>query len=154
MLSNFFKVTSKIPTINNGGCLIGVYAAYLYLEKNGCNMSSFKVIQFALDEYPIECNKKWIEGTFDNVPQSSWHFAFLYEGETYDAEGKLNCKEYASKYRIIMDVLDIDDGLLDEFFIQCINEDQWNDTFERDIYVPLIASELDIDLSEVLCEFD
>lgn len=55
---------------------------------------------------------------------------------------------------ICMEILDIDDGLLDEFFIQCLNEDQWNDTFERAIYVPFIESELEIDLSEVLCEFD
>lgn len=138
-----FKI---IPNKNNGGCLFFCYVFWLWINKFNHPKDDFKIIQYDYSAKKIEYNVKWLKGESDSHPLASYHFTWIFQGVEYDAEGFVKQSSYESKHR---EILDIDFNLIEKFFVDALNNNDWNDSFDRVQAISYIKHLYDIDLDHI-----
>jgi len=128
---------SSISYIDQGGCGIAALAMYRWLKMN----EGVKVKFVYLDsrEYNHNQNKQYIEKK-DGCPNACNHIAISYNKEFIDCSSVVDISMYT--FRIVT--------ANESALIDTINNiGSWNESFDREKYIPLIEKKLGVKLSDV-----
>lgn len=144
-LDLFFETIKPIPSKDCGGCLIFCYAFFLFLHRNKLSTKSFKIIQYDYNGRAwTRSNLRFIYGG-RNRPQSSYHFTFVYDGVEYDCEGRFDKNRVSSLERTILPFPDR--KALVRFCVNSIKYSNWNWTFRREKWMPIVNKYLGISMT-------
>lgn len=136
-LGEVMDFLSRIPSINSGGCGISALAMFRWLKKhNSLKNTKFVYFHFSMGE--LNDNSDALKnGTKLNAPP---HCVLMHDYILIDADGEVDEREWGEHSLIIEDESKVVDS---------INSDDWNPSFEREHWVPIIEKKLGIDLSDV-----
>lgn len=154
-ISPFFDAITDIPDKNRGGCLFFCYAFWKWLKKHGHETETFQISQYDENQRAdIDSNLEWINGNADN-PTSSYHFSWWYQDNHYDAEGAVDDSIYSDLDSEVLYGLNTSRCcLVEEFCREALLYSGWNDRFCRKLAIHTIKETLDIDLGDVMRNFD
>jgi len=145
-LEDVRRFLDKVPMINCGGCGISALAMYRWLKKNFPEQASKVIFHFFhRDRESFENNESLIKNNAYNennilIPA---HIGFQIKNLTKIIDSEKVVKKSRYGYQ-----LDFDS---EHILMYAINKlCGWNDMFNREQSVPVIAKELGIDLSDVL----
>lgn len=130
---------NDVEDINWGGCAIAMLAMYRWLKKNNQLKpdTCFIFLHDNTDRY--ERNKESLSN-IGQTPTACTHACLYHDGKYIDSKSNIDIRNYRFMLKIDSE----------EFIVESINNrSAWNDTFERDKYVPDIAEDLEIDLSDL-----
>lgn len=140
-----------IPNLNEGGCLISAYSMYLYLRKTKQLPNDFKIYHIARPELQrFMLDKSFNSDTPEKYAVGCDHALIYTNGMVFDSE-----EERLLDIDIIASVnsIKIDPSGKERHILAHINVAGWNKKFDRSTYVPQIANELGIDLSNIKLKF-
>ena len=144
-LESVVKTLDVIPNLNRGGCGISALAIYRWCKENGVEVSDRPFVVLCEDEWELEHNNiACQEGDVDEI----WipHVVIEVDGILWDSTGN---EHQHSEYSLLSYSYRQDYQLSEEELLGIINTDAWNSTFNRNKFTDVIATELDIDLSDV-----
>lgn len=130
------KFLNSIDYINNGGCAVSALAMYLWLEKHGKLGRNNKIVYLYKSNNITSYaqNQRLIENNGGNGSSCS-HAVLKYRGRLIDCEEKVNTKDYSYKQTF---------NDINLVRLTLNNVHSWNDSFERDKYIPLIEKTLGV----------
>jgi hypothetical protein len=125
--------------INYGGCGISAYAMFLWLQKSNMLTEDVKVVflHFSTSKKDFQTNQSfYLQG--QGNPVAPEHVVLMKNGVMIDSSGiykKIN--NYA--YQLSVSIEKAED-----FLVNSLNSDSWNNMFDRPIVVPIIEKDLGI----------
>lgn len=141
-LEDFYAKIKDIPDKGFGGCLLFCYAFFMFLRKNKISAKSFKIVQYAHGKSAIISNLKFLNSDA-NHPVASYHFTFKYLGKEYDCNGIVK----GAPNRVVSKTLPIKKfGMMRVFCKTAMLYGNWNKTFNRNKWQPVIEQRLGIKL--------
>lgn len=148
-VKEFFDKISDIGDKNAGGCLFFCYLFFCWLRKNDYPTDSFEIIQMSSDfeQNRIQENIEFINKQRDSAVASA-HFAWRYNGEEYDSEGKLNHVRWTYYTKATLPLF----GDVNAIVALCENaliNGRWNTWFDRNATIPIITERFGIDFSHL-----
>lgn len=131
-----------IECMNDGGCGIAVLSMHRWLVKNTVENFEHDFLSCytsgGIDRY-IRNQDCLVDKKGDLIAPN--HMAYCYGGRTWDSSGELRVEDY----RFTLKIGD------ERNLVKMINNvNEWNRMFDRKKYVPMIESQLNIDLSDVV----
>lgn len=151
-LKELREYLNSIPNINRGGCLISAYSMFLYLKKTNQLPEGFKILQISDNVVQRFLLMRQLESKDPTKYTGGCQHAMCRVGGIIFDSGEsrpidIDPIAFASS-------VPVDPETQSEYIIAQINTDGWNDEFNREKYVPAIAEELGIDLSNIRLDFD
>ena len=147
-VQEFFDKICDISDKNKGGCLLFCYLFFCWLRKNNYPTDSFEIIQMSSDyENRIQENIEFINKQRDSAVSSA-HFAWRYNGEEYDSEGKLNHARWTYYTKATLPLF----GDANAIVALCENaliNGRWNTCFDRNPTIEIVAARFGIDFSHL-----
>jgi hypothetical protein len=128
-----------VDCINYGGCGISAYAMFLWLQKSNMLTEDVKVVflHFSTSKKDFQTNQSfYLQG--QGNPVAPEHVVLMKNGVMIDSSGvykKIN--NYA--YQLSVSIEKAED-----FLVNSLNSDSWNNMFDRPIVVPIIEKDLGI----------
>jgi hypothetical protein len=128
-----------VDCINYGGCGISAYAMFLWLQKSNMLTEDVKVVflHFSTSKKYFQTNQSfYLQG--QGNPVAPEHVVLMKNGVMIDSSGvykKIN--NYA--YQLSVSIEKAED-----FLVNSLNSDSWNNMFDRPIVVPIIEKDLGI----------
>lgn len=139
------KFLDDIPTINDGGCGFAALSLYLWLKKNGYNVSKTEIVYMHRHEdSSYKDNKKFLENKSKRAGACS-HAVLSHKGIFIDSSGVISNDSiyHPDSYSFNLFI-----KFNEEFFKKSLsNMDDWNYMFNREQCVPIIERGFGIDLT-------
>lgn len=142
-LKSVQNVLNSICDINYGGCGISALAMYRWLKNNNKlkGNESFTYLYISFDNCFYE-NDPILKKEVDRRLSSCSHIMLNRGGKHYDSEGSNVKSRFTRKHKKITE----------EQLIESLNFGEWNDTFDRETYIPFIEKKLNVDLSDIVVD--
>lgn len=136
----------NISDINAGGCGISALAMYRWLKKNNqlAGDESFTYLYCDKDEnFKVNSKVLTTKQLFSlrrrKKMGSASHIMLFHNGVNIDSEGSHIQSRYGERH----------EGIVEKLLVESIQFGGWNSSFNREYFVPKIASKLGVDLSDV-----
>lgn len=130
---------NKIDCINAGGCGISAYAMYLWLRKNNMLTEDTQIVflHHSYSENDFQKNQSfYIQGVGN--PVAPEHVVLYRKGEYIDSSGVYTkANRYSFKLAVSLEKAE-------DFLVNSLNDNNWNNWFDRPSVVPMIEKELGI----------
>jgi hypothetical protein len=135
---------SAIPYIDAGGCGISAYAMYLWLKKENQMPQDFKFVflHYNCSADNFYSNRSALENGSGRI-YAPEHVAIKYKGEVIDSENVLDTDDFGLFFEIPLEKAE-------DYLVNSLNTDDWNNWFDRPKFTKIIEKELGIEFSPKL----
>lgn len=141
------RFLNRIDEVNCGGCGIAALAIYRWLKKRNLLKGDEKfVFMYVYEDDVFSGNEKFFKGEYDELNAPS-HIVLKIGDRLVDSTNRSNemLEDRYNKKHL---------GISEEILLKTINHNSWNDSFYREENVPVIEKVLDINLNDVILEFE
>lgn len=147
---------AKIPSINQGGCLVAAYAFYLH-ENKAKRADNFQLVAvYPKGRYNREINSKLDALRKNNLAyinnkskkaSSAEHFVWTFDGgkTLYDADGIFELDGFFAGSKTVV----VPHNLTEQFSVSALNNGGWGSDFRRQTGIPKIEQGLNVDLAHI-----
>lgn len=144
-LNQVRRFLDSLESINYGGCGVAALSMYRWLKKN--NMlkgNECFVFLYQDNSFFYRTNDKFFKGLGKNIVSCA-HVVLKIDDEYYDTTGK-------TRAMFLWRFLNQHDNITEDNLITALNNEYWNEMFDRDLYIPIIEMVLGIDLSDIIID--
>ena len=140
-LSTVQRHLDKIYSINYGGCGVSALAMYRWLKKNKMLVGDeYFVFLYVSYDSNYDVNDKILKRKRSRKKiDSGSHIMLHHNGQLFDSMGSEIQRRYVKRH----------DNITEKQLLDALNYGGWNDSFDREEYIPKIMRMLKIDLNDV-----
>jgi len=138
-LESVLEFLDSIPYINSGGCGISALAIYRWHITRGSFIGDRPFVILPEDEWDLQNNSRVLTSReFKRLSLS--HIGIEIDNEVCDSTGEVD-RDYF--------IFEQPERLNETELLECLNNNSWNSFFNRERAIPIIETELNIDLSDI-----